>query len=62
MENYIWEILKIIVLTYIFYIFILTFIITTFSYLTYRFWRMILPKEEKKIFISNAPMVWYKKT
>lgn len=60
MENMFWEIIKALILTYFIYIVILTFLISSISYLTYRFWRMVLPKEEKNIFISNAPMVWCK--
>ena len=60
MENMLWEQIKDLILNYFIYIVILTFIVSTISYLTYRFLKILLPKEEKNIFISNAPMVWYK--
>lgn len=59
MENNVWEILKAIIASYIIYLFIITFLITTFSHFTYRFWKMLLSKEEKNIFLTNTPIVWH---
>lgn len=55
----IWEVIKSIVNKYVFYYIVFIFIATTISYLTYRFWKYIIPKEEEKdIFITNAPLIW----
>lgn len=60
MENIIWEMIKVIVTVYLIYVFVLCFTVTTFTYLTYRFWKMILLKEdETKVFITNAPVIWH---
>ena len=54
-----WEIIKELVLIHFIYVSWLFFVITTVCYFTYRFWKMLLPREENTIFISNAPMIWY---
>ena len=59
MESYIKEIIIFLITSYVLYVFILCFLITTFVYLTYRFWKMLLPKEEHNIFVSNAPVIWH---
>lgn len=60
MENMLWELIKTLVMVYFIYIFILSFTVSTVVYLTYRFWKMVLPKHESNVFIANAPMVWYR--
>ncbi|MDD3645787.1 MAG: hypothetical protein PHH06_00100 [Candidatus Gracilibacteria bacterium] len=60
MENLIGEMIKSLIVAYFLYYFILIFSITSIIYLTYRFWKMILPKEEHNIFIENAPMIGYR--
>lgn len=57
MENFVGDIIKLLVTAYILYLFILSFLITTFVYFTYRFWKFILPKEESEVFITNAPVI-----
>jgi hypothetical protein len=60
MENIIWEMIKVIVTVYLIYVFVLCFTVTTFTYLTYRFWKMILLKEDEiKVFVTNAPVIWH---
>lgn len=59
MNMNIWEILVAIVTWYMLYVFLIIFFITTCVYFTYRFWRMILPREEYNIFIANAPVIWH---
>jgi hypothetical protein len=58
MWNWFWEIIVAFIAWYIIYIIISVFFLTTIVYFTYRFWKMILPKEELNIYISNAPVIW----
>ena len=60
MEDVFLQMIVTFIIWYLLYIIISVFFLTTIVYFTYRFWKMILPKEENNIFISNAPMVWYK--
>lgn len=55
-----WDIIIAFIVANIVIFTLIIFFITTVTYLTYRFWKFILPKEENNIYISNAPMVWYK--
>ncbi len=59
MENMIWEMIIVFVLWYMLFIIAFIFCITTIIYFTYRFWKMILPKEEVNVFINNAPVIWH---
>ena len=60
MEDVFLQMIVTFIIWYLLYIIISVFLLTTIVYFTYRFWKMLLPKEENNIFISNAPMVWYK--
>lgn len=57
MENNVWSILVALITWYIIYVFLLCFFITSFIYLTYRFWKIILPNEEINVFVTNAPVI-----
>lgn len=46
-----------IIVHFILYVIFISFT-TTIIYLTYRFWKFLLPKSENKVFIENAPVVW----
>lgn len=55
-----WDIIKGLITIYFLYYVICFFTATTVIYLTYRFWKFLLPKEEINIFLANAPVVWSK--